>query len=356
MEKNHDKKLFKKPQKLLRRYRINSQEDLKPPKTALEVLKNGKAIPILTLGNFSLVIGKAKSKKSFLISWLISVMLSNNQNLLSQFYSRLSKDKKVLYFDTEQGKYHGQVALKRICRLIRDANPKRLKMYCLRSLKPKERLELIEFAIYNDDEIGVVFIDGIKDLITSINSEEEATEIASKLLKWTEERNIHIVCVLHQNKGDNNARGHLGSELTHKSETVVSVSKSQEDKDISIVQAEMCRNEEPDPFAFEIIDGLPVQVENYEERAVTKKKKPNVLDMPHYQMFKLLTEVYSSKNEYMYGELNVAIKTAYKKQLKKPLADRPTRDLINYMKNMNWLLQDNNRGAYKLGQYDTKAD
>ena len=166
MEKNHDKKLFKKPKKLLRKYRINSEEELKPPKTALEVKKNNRAIPILTLGNFSLVIGKAKSKKSFLMSWLISVILSNNENLLRQFHSRLSKKKRVLYFDTEQGKYHGQVALKRICRLINVANPKRLEMYCLRSLKPQERLELIEFAIYNDDEIGVVFIDGIKDLIT----------------------------------------------------------------------------------------------------------------------------------------------------------------------------------------------
>ena len=65
-----------------------------------------------------------------------------------------------------------------------------LTVYGLRSLKPSERLEIIEHAIYNTDNLGVVVIDGIKDLVTSINDESEATMIASKLLKWTEELGI----------------------------------------------------------------------------------------------------------------------------------------------------------------------
>ena len=68
--------------------------------------------------------------------------------------------------------------------------------------------------------------------------------IASKLLKWTEEKNIHVVTVLHQNKNDGNARGHLGSELVNKAETVLSVTKDSKEKDISIVEAEYCRNKE----------------------------------------------------------------------------------------------------------------
>ncbi|MBP0903558.1 AAA family ATPase [Mariniflexile gromovii] len=355
MKKNKSPSL----KKALKKYRVNSSEILKPPEIAWGMISKDKNnfIPLGTLGNFSLIIGKAKSKKSFFIGLITSTILKNNKNLLNHLQSRLPKGKEgVLYFDTEQGKYHVQLVLKRICKQINIKNPKHLKMYGLRSLNPKERLDLIEFAIYKNDDIGFVVIDGIKDLITSINSEEEATGIASKLLKWSEERNIHIVCVLHQNKGDNNARGHLGSELVHKAETVLSVSKSENDKNISVVEAEMCRNEEPDIFAFEIIDGLPIQVEDYEERAKTKKKKYDVLDIPHYQMYQLLTEVYSFKNEYKYAELMIAIKTAHKKQLKKPLADIPARDLIIYMKNMNWLIQEKERMPYKLGKYETKTD
>lgn len=358
MERIHDKKpLVKSANKLkkeLKKYRVSTFEDLKPPEIAWGMFNKdcSKFIILGTLGNFSLIIGKAKSRKSFFISIITAVASSSKS--INQYKNRLPKKKKqVLYFDTEQGKYHVQLALKRICKQINIENPKHLKVYGLRSLNPSERLALIEYAIYKNNEVGFIVIDGIKDLITSINDEKEATDIASKLLKWTEERNIHIVCVLHQNKGDNNARGHLGSELTHKAETVLSVTKSQEEKNISIVEAEMCRNEEPEVFAFEIINGLPVQVEDYEERVNTKKKKFDILNTPDFEKFQLLTTIFSKKDEYKYTELRVALKITHKIQLKKSVGDNAIRELIDYMKNMSWLTQERERGAYKLGEYKT---
>lgn len=356
MDKTHSKKLYKKTLKKCRAY---YQEKLKPPEIAWGMFskEKNKFIPLGTLGNFCLLTGKAKSKKSFFIGLIISFVLSNNKSRLNQFQSRLANGKrKVLYFDTEQGKYHVQLALKRICKLVNIKNPKHLKVYGLRSLKPIERLKLIEYAIYKNDCVGFVVIDGIKDLVTSINSEEEATDIASKLLKWTEERNIHIVCVLHQNKGDNNARGHLGSELIHKAETVLSVAKSENDKNISVVQAEMCRNEEPEPFAFEVIEGLPVQVEDFEQRISTKKKKYDVLAIPEYQMFQLLTAVFSRKKEYLYRELLIAVKIEHKKQLNKAVGDTAIRDLLKYMKYMEWIIQEKERMPYRLGKYQSKSE
>ena len=35
-------------------------------------------------------------------------------------------------------------------------------------------------------------------------------------MQWTGEQNIHIQTVLHLNKGDDNARGHIGTELNTK--------------------------------------------------------------------------------------------------------------------------------------------
>lgn len=343
--------------KILKKLRVKTKGVLKPPEAILETLKNGKTIPVLTLGNFSLLIGKAKSKKSFLVGYLISIILSGNENLLNQFHSSLSKGKrKVLYFDTEQGKYHGQVALKRICRLINISNPKDLKMYCLRSLNPKQRARLIEHALFKNDDVAFVVIDGIKDLITSINSEEEATGIASKLLKWTEELNIHILCVLHQNKGDYNARGHIGSELVHKAETVLSVTKAENDKNISIVQPEMCRNEEPEPFAFEVIDGLPIQVENFEQRTSKKKKKYDVQDIPEYKMFQLLTTIFSKKDEYLYNDLLIALKIEHKRQLNRAVGDNAIRGLIKHMLYVRLITQEKEKMPYRLGEYKSKAE
>ena len=56
--------------------------------------------------------------------------------------------------------------------------------------------------------------------------------------------------VLHQNKNDLNARGHIGTEIDNKAETTLSVAKSKQNKDISEVNPDYCRNLDFEPFAF----------------------------------------------------------------------------------------------------------
>lgn len=259
---------------VLENLEVSANEIILPPQKAWEKVQENSTAILWTLGNFSLINGKPKSRKSFFISIAVSTVLKSDL-LLNQFRGCLTHDKrKVIYFDTEQSKYHLQLALRRICKQIEADIPEDLKEYHLRSKNPLERLKIIEYAIYNTPNLGFVVIDGIKDLVNSINDEAEATMIASKLLKWTEDLNIHIVTVLHQNKSDKNARGHIGTELINKAETVLSVTKNEKDNDISIVAAQMCRNIEPNPFAFEINEeGLPVLVENFEIRTETLKNK-----------------------------------------------------------------------------------
>ncbi len=48
--------------------------------------------------------------------------------------------------------------------------------------------------------IGLVIIDGARDLLSDINSQEQGTELVSKYMKWTELYNIHIATVIHENK------------------------------------------------------------------------------------------------------------------------------------------------------------
>ena len=163
-------------------------------------------------------------------------------------------------------------AVKRICTQIGVGIPSNLNTYGLRKSSPSERLKLIEYAIENTPNLGFVVIDGIRDLITSINDEAEASNIASKLLKWTEEYNIHIVVVLHENPGSDKARGHIGTELMNKAETVIALQVDKSDDKISTVTAGFCRNKSFKPFAFEITDeGLPKIIEDYVIQSKSKK-------------------------------------------------------------------------------------
>ena len=305
-----------------------------------------------TLGDFSLIIGKAKSRKSFFINIAISTAISNDL-ILERFKGTLPQHQnQVLYFDTEQSKYFVQLALQRICKQVNVSVPDNLHVYGLRSQTPQERLELIEFAIYENPKVGMVVIDGIKDLVTSINDESEATMITSKLLKWTEERNIHIVTVLHQNKGDTNARGHIGTELINKAETVLSITKAETDNNISIVEPQQCRNKEPETFAFEINEfGLPIIAEDFEIRTATKKQPFDIVAIENYKKFQLLTEVFSKGDNYSFKLLETQIGLAFQNQFKKQIGINAIGKLILDCKNNGWLIQEAKLKPYTLGTF-----
>ena len=336
------------PAEELLKAEIKPTDKIEPPKIALMIDES----IVSTLGNIVTFIGKAKSRKTFFITIAIAVAISKDY-VFGLFSSHLPKDKQtVILFDTEQSKFHVQKALLRICEMTGIKEPNNLKVYGLRKYAPAERLQIIEYAINNTNNIGMVFIDGVKDLITSINDEEQATMIVSKLMKWTEEKNFSVFTVLHQNKSDTNARGHIGTELTNKSETVISVTKSEQDKDISVVCPEACRNIDFEPFGFEINEfGIPVLADNFELRTATKKDKIDATDLEDYKKYQLLTEVFSKQKECSYNDLQKQLQLAFEKQFKKKIGLNAAGKLITECKNNNWILQEARLKPYTLGSY-----
>ena len=238
---------------------------------APEILKVQGSV-IGTLGNFSASIGKAKSKKTFNVSAIVAASLKNGTVL--RYVAELPENKrKVLYVDTEQSHYHCLKVMKRILRLAGlpdDRDNEHLEFLALRKYTPEQRIRIVEQAIYNTPDIGLVIIDGIRDMVYDINSPGESTRIISKLMQWTDDRQIHIHTVLHQNKNDEHARGHIGTELNNKAETIMQVEVDKEDKTVSVVEAVHIRDREFEPFAFRINEeAMPEPVESY----LPKEKK-----------------------------------------------------------------------------------
>jgi len=340
--------------KKLESCRIDILEIIPPPEIAWEIRDdNSEEFNILgTHGNFSLVKGKAKSKKSFFINMAIAAAVG--KGLLQNKLRSLLKDNfnKVLYFDTEQSKYHVQKAVKRICTQIGVGIPSNLNTYGLRKSSPSERLKLVEYAIENTPKLGFVVIDGIRDLITSINDEAEASNIASNLLKWTEEYNIHIVVVLHENPGSDKARGHIGTELMNKAETVIALQVDKYDENVSTVTAGFCRNKSFKPFAFEITDdGLPKIIEDYVIQSKSKKGF-DVLTLDPIDKFQLLKEVFKNGEGFQYSELVTQIRIVLDKKYQgsKGKGENKIKEVITTAKKDEWLIQSGYGGAYTLGK------
>jgi hypothetical protein len=271
--------------------------------------------PIATLGNFSASIGKAKSKKTFNVSAIVAAALKNGTVL--QYVAELPANKrKILYVDTEQSAYHCQKVMQRIARMADlplDKQIENLEFLTLRKYTPEIRIAIVETAISNTENLGLVIIDGIRDMVYDINSPSESTKIISKLMKWTDEQQIHIHTILHQNKADENARGHIGTELNNKAETVLEVAKDKFNSDISTVHAIHIRAMDFQPFAFRINEhALPELVDGHNfDKGKGESPFFDYHELKNEQHRQALEATFSESEKYGYSELLKALKRGY---------------------------------------------
>ena len=244
------------------------------PETVVSLSQYGNDIDILTKGSISGIIGKAKGGKTSFNASVVAAVLDGavgNEG----FQLRSPSGGKVLYFDTEQGKYYSSLTVYRIANMA--TNMHNLKYYDLREHGPDMRMSLIRHAINNEQDVSLVVIDGGRDIIYDINDPEQAINTITELMALSVQHNTHISIVLHQNKGDMNARGHFGTELVNKAETIISVNKSPDDKGVSVVEAEYTRGLAFEPFAIERDEeGIPHLIDN----VPTSNKSPKRTKMP----------------------------------------------------------------------------
>ena len=272
---------------------------------------------IATLGNFSASTGKAKSKKTFNVSAIVAASLAGKQVL--NYRAHLPEGKRrILYVDTEQSRFHCHNVLERILRLAglpTTTDSENLDFICLREYSPAVRIEVIDYALRQRMDYGLVIIDGIRDLMLDINSTSESVEVINKMMEWSSKYNLHIHCVLHLNKGDNNVRGHIGTEMSNKAETVLVISKNNECPGISEVHALHIREKEFKPFAFTVDDGgLPVIAGDYSFSEASRQKlkqRASFMDLTIEQHREALSAAFGDKPIRGFENMLQAMMTAY---------------------------------------------
>lgn len=272
-------------------------------------------VTVGTSGNFSASTGKAKSKKTFHGIMIVAAALSGKQ--IVHYRVSLPKGKqKVLYVDTEQSNYHCLRVIKRIMRLAglpEDKPCNRLKFIGLREYSPSIRVRLIERAMQRCNEYGLVIIDGIRDLMLDINNATESVQLINHLMRWSSQYDLHIHCVLHLNKSDDNIRGHVGTELSNKAESVMLICKSKTDANVSEVHPMQVRDQEFEPFAFGINDaGLPSAVPDYTiPGIVAKRTKQAVHDLTDREHMEAITIAFKEPTISGYENMIMALKSGY---------------------------------------------
>jgi hypothetical protein len=241
---------------------INTDERVEKPPICMQIRQGAELFRFGTFGNFSVIGGKGKARKTFFISAILGSAISDSTilNIKSTFGA-----KKIVYFDTEQSEYDLHWSAKRAIQLNNETyHPDNYDVFCLRPLDPPGRVAFIENYLEKNENVGLMVIDGVRDLLVDINSPDQSTEITTKIMQWTKSYHLHACLVLHQNPGSDKLRGHIGTEITNKAETYVSIEVPSEKKDISIIIPKAMRGTKPfDEYAFKISDDiLPVLAES----------------------------------------------------------------------------------------------
>lgn len=164
----------------------------------------------------------------------------------------------VLWIDTEQDKNTLRQKARAVLDMAGlDIQPEALKVVTLRGYgSPADALAATLQAI-EENAPDFVFLDGVVDLCQAFNDEEESREVVRRLETHAEQYGAAILCLIHTNKKDDEARGHLGAIMQQKSAEIYQVNK-REGENIANVTQPFSRFAPVPGFAFAFADDFKI--------------------------------------------------------------------------------------------------
>lgn len=221
-------------------------------------------IRFATFGNISLIKGPAKTRKSFAKSLLIACAIGGKADNYCEEISGYFEDRWIIDLDTEQGEYDAWMNAARIPKMVGAIPPNYINVQ-LRDYTPTERRQYLQWLCMESEysrNLGMIFIDGYVDLIKDFNSLEQSLELTQELMTFSKKANCHISGILHVNYDSTKGRGHLGTIIEQKCESVALVKDHGEYSEFSAMPG---RGKRFESINFKINEEwLPEVIENQE--------------------------------------------------------------------------------------------
>jgi hypothetical protein len=177
--------------------------------------------------------------------------------------------------------------------------------------------------------LKLVVNDSIHDCMKNINDPDETTEVITWLEQLTAMNRLHVINILHLNKTDGEARGHIGTELQNKAWISI---KLELDKSSgrTMVECESSRKKPFEPFAFEHgLDNLP-EIVNMPERGGV---------LPEPERKKRLFEVFEGES-LTRSQVIEKMKVVFAKQgTDRLLGDNAAKKLLQEFIRLGWIMK-----------------
>lgn len=205
---------------------------------------------IISRENIAVLTGRPKTCKTTFLTAIIASCLSGKEILSIKSSPYVS----VLLIDTEQSAFHLSRQCDRVFRLggLEKAKRQDFTVLGLRPYEPTERFRLITEAV-DAKKPDLIIIDGAADLLEDTNNLENSEKLVSNLLTMASKYNCGLITIVHSNPFSDKVRGHLGSCLERKAESIILLDRPGMDGIIKLKPKET-RNKPFEPFCLAIGD------------------------------------------------------------------------------------------------------
>lgn len=272
-----------------------------------------------SLGDYGLITGRPKAGKTKYLAGAMAASVSREE--IFGMKIRLPEEKKkVVHFDTEQGKRSHYNVLRLMLQLMNtEEMPNHFKSYHCRQDNAAQILAMIDYYLETNPETGLLFLDGLLDLIESFNDEKHSKFLVNWLKRITEQYNLHIIAILHRSMSADKSIGHLGSSADRAAQSVLIVEKNKETKQY-ILKAEYLRDADDfAPIAIQYNKQMNIwQQCDYIELEETgkpgsisrmNKRRPSEYTMDEHTAN--VTRIFNTDNNFIYDQLLQRIKEVY---------------------------------------------
>jgi hypothetical protein len=284
---------------------------------------------IASNGNVLTLVARPGLGKSSIVEMLASSFIDPEIDLCG---IRVTCNKPILLVDTERTREDVSKTFARICArlgVVKPEDPKRMMLWSLAHITSfKKKRKYIEDELMKGD-YGLVVIDGATDFVTDSNDAKESNAFTDWLRVTAQIYDLPILVTIHSNPTDDKPRGHLGSDLCRRSETVMGIKVDDSTGErihcltTKVPHGKLRNDNKQLEMFFKWNDEKKMFVESEEGFVTVKKNKRNALS--DVELTEKAHDAFEDDKALSHGEikvrlaevLNVSEDTARKNYLKK---------------------------------------
>ena len=259
----------------------------------------------VTNQNLSVILASPGTGKSSICESILASVLNKDCDTLS---FKVDEDvQRAIYFDTERDL---SMIDRSNERMLQRANVSEhlenaLVVGLRENFSVKDKKEKI-IQVIEHYQPQLILIDGVSDLMSNTNSEEETNLIIEWLNKIITHYNLSLITTLHPNKGTDTARGWIGSEMLRKCEGVILVKENVDEiRTMSVTKA---RDSAKPKASFKWCNDSLRMMSCEHNVKVGAIKKLNIIDALSNLELEQLKKSIGIGIEFKYNELTTAIK------------------------------------------------